>query len=75
VGITIFDGHGNFVTGNKRTLTLKLLDATLEHLHNTGLTVKMDFDLKPGTYIVRVVSRDAVGATMSAHNGGVVIPN
>jgi len=75
VGITIFDDHGNFVTGNKRTLTLKLLDATLEHLHNTGLTVKMDFDLKPGTYIVRVVSRDAVGATMSAHNGGVVIPN
>jgi hypothetical protein len=51
------------------------LDATFEHLHNTGLTVKMDFDLKPGTYIIRAVSRDAVGATMSAHKGGVLIPN
>lgn len=75
VGVTIFDEHGDFITGNKRTLTLKLLDETLQHLHNTGLTVKMDFDLKPGTYILRVVSRDAVGENMFAHNGGVVIPN
>jgi VWFA-related protein len=74
VGITIFDDHGNLVTGNKRTLTLKLQDETLERLLKTGFDVKMDFDVKPGTYVVREVSRESEDAKMSAKNGGVVIP-
>jgi VWFA-related protein len=75
VGVVIFDDHGNFVTGNKRTLTLRLLDESLERVRKTGVSVKMSFDVKPGTYVVRVVASDSVGASMSARNGGVVIPN
>ena len=75
VGVVIFDDHGNFVTGNKRTLTLRLLDESLERIRKTGVSVKMSFDVKPGTYVVRVVASDSVGASMSARNGGVVIPN
>jgi VWFA-related protein len=75
VGVTIFDEHGNFITGHKRVFTLRLQDETLQRLHNTGLSVKMEFDVKPGTYIVRAVSRESEGARMSAHNGAVVIPN
>jgi VWFA-related protein len=75
VGVVIFDDHGNFVAGNKRTLTLKLLDESLERIRKTGVSVKMNFDVKPGTYVVRVVASDSVGASVSARNGGVVIPN
>ena len=75
VGVVIFDDHGNFIAGNKRTLTLRLLDESLERIRKTGVSVKMNFDVKPGTYVVRVVASDSVGASMSARNGGVVIPN
>lgn len=73
VGVVIFDDHGNFIDGNKRVLTLRLLDASLQRLRTTGMSVKMTFDMKPGTYVVRVVTTDS--ASMSARNGGVVIPN
>jgi VWFA-related protein len=75
VGVVIFDDHGNFVSGNKRTLTLRLRDESLQRLRNTGVSVKMNFDMKPGTYVVRVVASDSIGASMSARNGSVVIPN
>ncbi len=75
IGVVIFDDHGNFLAGNKRTLTLRLLDESLERIRKTGVSVKMNFDVKPGTYVVRVVASDSVGASMSARNGGVVIPN
>jgi hypothetical protein len=38
-----------------------------------GLTLKTSFDVKPGTYLVRLVVRDAEGQTMSAENGTVEI--
>jgi len=75
VGVAIFDEQGNFVMGHKRVFTLRLQDETLQRLHSTGLSVKMEFEMKPGTYIVRAVSRESEGARMSAHNGAVVIPN
>jgi len=75
VGVAIFDDRGEFIAGNKRTLTLRLQDETLTKIHNSGMNVKMDFEVKPGTYLVRVVLRESEGAKMAAHNGGVVIPN
>jgi hypothetical protein len=53
---------------------MKLLDATYEKLSHSGLTVKSSFDVKPGTYMVRLVVRDAEGSQMAARNGAVVIP-
>jgi VWFA-related protein len=70
----IFDENGNFVTGLSKTVEMKLLDTTYDRLSRSGFTVKTSFDVKPGTYLVRLVVRDAVGAQMAARNGAVVIP-
>jgi VWFA-related protein len=70
----IFDENGNFVTGLSKIVDMKLLDATYSRLSRSGFTVKTSFDVKPGTYLVRLVVRDAVGAQMAARNGAVVIP-
>jgi VWFA-related protein len=70
----IFDENGQFVTGIEKTINMKLLDATYERLSRSGLTVKSSFEVKPGTYLVRLVVRDAEGAQMAARNGAVVIP-
>ncbi len=70
----IFDDNGNFVTGGEKIVEMKLLDPTYERLSRSGLTVKSSFDVKPGTYLVRLVVRDAEGAQLAARNGAVVIP-
>jgi VWFA-related protein len=70
----IFDENGNFVTGLSKIVDMKLLDATYSRLSRSGFTVKTSFDVKPGTYLVRLVVRDALGAQMAARNGAVVIP-
>ena len=70
----IFDENGNFVTGLSKVVEMNLLDATYTRLSRSGFTVKTSFDVKPGTYLVRLVVRDAVGAQMAARNGAVVIP-
>jgi len=70
----IFDENGNFVTGGEKIVDMKLLDTTFDRLSHSGFTVKSSFDVKPGTYLVRLVVRDAEGAQMAARNGAVVIP-
>jgi VWFA-related protein len=70
----IFDENGNFVTGLSKVVDMNLLDTTYTRLSRSGFTVKTSFDVKPGTYLVRLVVRDAVGAQMAARNGAVVIP-
>jgi len=47
---------------------------TLARLDRSGITVKSSFDVKPGTYLVRLVVRDKEGELMAARNGAVVIP-
>jgi hypothetical protein len=71
----IFDENGNFVTGGEKVLKMRLLDPTLDRLNRSGFTVKSNFDLKPGTYLVRLVVRDGENAQMAARNGAVTIPN
>ena len=70
----IFDENGNYITGGEKIVEMKLLDTTYDRLSHSGLTVKSSFDVKPGTYLVRLVVRDAEGAQMAARNGAVVIP-
>jgi VWFA-related protein len=70
----IFDENGNFITGGEKIIEMKLLDPTLTRLNHNGLTVKSSFDVKPGTYMVRMVVRDGEGSQMAAKNGAVTIP-
>jgi len=69
----LFDRNGKFITGNQKTLEMHLKDDTLEHKLTTGITIKSSFDVKPGSYLVRLVVRDAEGQ-LSAANGAIEIP-
>ncbi len=70
----LFDRNGNFITGNQKNVELRLKDTTLQRLTETGMTVKIGFDVKPGGYIVRLVMRDSKAANLSARNGVIEIP-
>ena len=69
----LFDRNGTYVTGIEKRLEMHLRDETLEKKLGSGITVRTSFDVKPGTYMVRVVVRDAEGQMMSAQNGAVDI--
>ncbi len=70
----LFDRNGNYVVGNQKILEMRLRDETLEKRADSGFTVRSAFDVKPGTYLVRLVVRDAEGQQMSAANGAVEVP-
>lgn len=69
----LFNQNGNFLQGTQKVVTLRLRDGTLAHILNSGITMTTDFEVKPGSYLVRVVVRDAEGQ-LSAENGAVEIP-
>jgi VWFA-related protein len=74
VATAVFDQNGNYLKGSEKTLKVKMLDATLAQ-HTSGLTIRSSFDLKPGTYLIRLVGRDTQGPLMTARNGALTIPN
>jgi VWFA-related protein len=69
----LFDRNGKFIMGNQKTLEMHLKDDTLENKLSSGITIKSSFDVKPGSYLVRLVVRDAEGQ-LSAANGAIEIP-
>jgi VWFA-related protein len=75
IATAIFDENGNFITGGEKTVQMRLLDTTYNRLSRSGLTLKSSYDVKPGSYMVRLVVRDGDGAQMAARNGAVIIPN
>jgi VWFA-related protein len=70
----LFDRNGNLVSGNSKTIEMRLKDQTLESRLDSGITVKSSFDVKPGSYMIRLVIRDSEGQLMAAANGTVDIP-
>ena len=70
----LFDRDGKYVTGREKRLQFRLLDDSLQKLTLSGITAKMTFDVRPGTYLVRQVVRDSQGAQISALNRTVEIP-
>jgi hypothetical protein len=72
--VAVFDRDGNLVDGRKKRLELRLRDETLETLARSGVGTRIGFDVKPGTYLVRVVVRDSESAQLSALSRAVEIP-
>jgi len=70
----IFNRNGVFIQGLQKNLTMRWKDATLESKLGSGITLKTSFDVKPGSYLVRLVVRDKEGQAMSAENGAIEIP-
>jgi hypothetical protein len=61
------------VAGEQRDLTLRLKDETLEKRLDSGIKVKTSFNVKVGSYVVRVVVRDSEGEMMASDNTAVEI--
>jgi VWFA-related protein len=70
----LFDRNGVFVSGSQKKIEMRLTDETVEKRLDGGLTIRSSFDVKPGTYSIRLVVRDVEGQLMSARNGAVEIP-
>jgi len=70
----IFDRQGNYMQGIKKVLELHLKDDTLTNRLAQGASIRTNFDLAPGTYLVRQVVRDSEGQRLSAANAAVFIP-
>jgi VWFA-related protein len=69
----LFDRNGQYITGNEKILTMRLRDETLEKKLQSGVTMKASFDVKSGSYLVRLVVRDTEGQ-ISAENSAIEIP-
>jgi VWFA-related protein len=69
----LFDRNGRFITGSEKILEMRLKDDTLANRLGSGITIKSSFDVKPGSYLVRLVVRDTEGQ-LAATNGAVEIP-
>jgi len=70
----IFDRNGNYLQGITKKVQMRLKDDTLESKVNSGISVRSEFKVGPGTYVIRLVVRDAEGQMMAARNGAVEIP-
>jgi VWFA-related protein len=70
----LFDRNGNYLKGEEKIFQMSWKDETLESKLGSGITVKTSFDVKPGTYRVRLIVRDAEGQSMTAENSAVEIP-
>lgn len=70
----VFDNDGNFVNGAQKVVEMRLLDETLDKRLTSGISVKSNFAVHPGRYMVRMVVRDSEGQTMSAQSSLVEIP-
>ena len=69
----VFNQNGNLLQGFEKTLNMRWKDDTLQHKLGSGITLKSSFNVKPGSYLVRLVVRDSEGQLMSAENGTVDI--
>jgi VWFA-related protein len=69
----VFNRNGNFLQAMEKTVTMHWKDETLQSKLSPGITLRSSFDVKPGSYLVRLVVRDSEGQLMSAENGTVEI--
>jgi hypothetical protein len=69
----LFDRNGNFVAGTQKIVQMHWKDETLETKLDSGVRLKNSFDVKPGSYVVRLVVRDDDGQ-LAAQNSAIEIP-
>lgn len=72
VVLTLFDPDGGYVAGATKTVNLRLRDETLAQ-QDPGLNLNWEFEVKPGSYLVRLVVREAGGKAMTTVNRTVSI--
>ena len=70
----VFDQDGHVVSGQQKSVELRLRDSSLERYCKRALPSGRLFDVKPGTYLVRAVVRDSESGQISGLNRTVEIP-
>jgi len=70
----LFDRNGKLVTGGHRTIEMRLRSQTIENRLGSGITVRTNLEVQPGSYTIRLVVRDTEGQMMAAANGAAEIP-
>jgi VWFA-related protein len=70
----LFDRDGKCVSSQEKEIEFRLRDATLARLTQSGITLKTEFDVRPGTYLVRQIVRDSEAGQLSGLNRTVEIP-
>ncbi len=70
----IFDGAGKSVGGKQQQARIDVPDSALAHLLETGVDVRLTFQLKPGDYTVREVVTDSEDHSITALSRGVNVP-
>jgi hypothetical protein len=70
----LFDQDGNYVNAEKKILEFKMKDGTRDKYLATGITMKSQFAVKPGSYQVRSVVCDSGSGHISGVNRTVEIP-
>ena len=70
----VFDRNGKLVNESEKRLDLHLQDQTLKKEPGLGITLKADFDVSAGSYVIRVVVREQEGQLMAARNSTIEIP-
>jgi VWFA-related protein len=68
----LFDSEGGYVAGTKKTVNLRLRDESLAQT-DPDVTLRSEFDVKAGEYLVRLVVREAEGKAMTTMNRSVTI--
>lgn len=61
----LFDRNANFVAAKSNTVKMHIKDDTLSTKLNSGITLRNNFDVNPGSYLVRVVARDEQGKMLT----------
>jgi VWFA-related protein len=70
----IFDLDGHVVSAQQKVLELQMHDPVLQKYQQSGITLKSQFDVKPGTYMVRCVVRDSETGQIAGLNRTIEIP-
>jgi len=70
----LFDRNGKYVVGTEKRVLFRLRDASLAKLAQSGISLKMEFDVKPGTYMVRDIVRESRGGRLSGLTRTVELP-
>lgn len=70
--MSLFNANGEYLRGLQDKLNLDFPDGTLAARMRSGVDFENDFDVSPGTYLVRLVLRDAEGQ-MGTANGDIAV--
>lgn len=67
----VIDRKGNYIAGVEKTVDM---GQHAREQNEWGITVRIPFDVTPGSYFLRLVVRDSESQKIAAINGGVEIP-